>query len=73
MAPDQRKQQKKDSGLVHILHKAIRFLADGNNHVKTYAQPIFTLGRLSKGMSKATSKDGEQRKQNMGYVIHQSK
>jgi hypothetical protein len=64
---------KKDNGLLNILHKPIEFLADANHRVKTYAGPIFALGRLPKGLSEDTSTDGERMKRNMGYAIHQNK
>jgi hypothetical protein len=46
--------KKKDNRLLHILHKPIGFLADANHRVKTFAGPIFALGRLPKGVSEAT-------------------
>jgi hypothetical protein len=51
--------KKKDNGLLHILHKPIVFLADANHRVKTYAGPIFALGCLPKGSSKATSTNSQ--------------
>jgi hypothetical protein len=66
MAKNRGKQQEKDNGLLHLLHKPIEFLTDANQCVKRYAEPIFALGHLPKGSSKATSTDGEQMKQNMG-------
>ena len=65
--------KKKDNGLLSILHKIIEFLADANHRVKTYAGPIFAFARLPKGISEATSTDGERMKRNMGYAIHQNK
>jgi hypothetical protein len=65
--------KKKDNRLLHILHKRIEFLADANHRVKTYAGPLFALGRLPEGVSEATSTDAERMKRNMGYAIHQNK
>jgi hypothetical protein len=64
--------EKKDNGLLDILHKPIEFLADANHLVKTYAGPIFALGHLPKGLSEATSTDCERMKRNMA-IIHQEK
>jgi hypothetical protein len=69
MANHASKLQKKDNGLLHILHKKIVFLADPNYQVKIYAGPIFGLGRTQKATSECTTTDAERLKHNMGYAI----